>query len=221
MPNDPARDSLDGQAIYVPWVLAVYDWYVLRLSNSLVWRCPSRRMLDWYNRHVASQHLDIGVGTGWFLDHCRYPSPDPKLTLLDLNPNSLRHASKRIARYEPITVQADVLAPLPAHLGKFQSIGLNFLLHCLPEQSLQLGKWDVFAQLSSHLTTGGVLFGSTILGTGTTASQRLLLNTYNHKGIFGNRHDTRAKLEDSLRQSFKHVETEQHGLVVLFAARND
>ena len=56
--------------------------------------------------HVGARHLDVGVGTGWFLDHCRWPVESPKITLLDLNENSLAVASKRIRRHAPATMQA-------------------------------------------------------------------------------------------------------------------
>lgn len=213
-------NSTAGQAVYSPWVLALYDWYVLGFSNSLVWQCSSSQLLDWYDRHVSNSHLDVGVGTGWFLDRCRYPSSIPKLTLMDLNPNSLTHTAARIARHRPRVVQADVFGPLPGDLGTFDSIGLNFLLHCLPEQSGHTTKWQALANLNAHLRPGGTLFGSTIIGPPRTLSQRTLMSAYNRKGIFGNRNDTRAALENTLRQGFTHVEIEERGLVLLFAAHN-
>ena len=44
-------------------------------------------------------HLDVGVGTGWFLDRVRPPA-DLELTLLDANPACLHHAAARLARSE-------------------------------------------------------------------------------------------------------------------------
>lgn len=218
MQSPTDTNSAAGQAVYSPWVLALYDWYVLGFSNSMVWQCPSARLLDWYERHVSNTHLDVGVGTGWFLDRCRYPSGAPNLTLMDLNPNSLAHTARRIARHRPRVVQADVFGPLPSHLGTFDSIGLNFLLHCLPEHSGNTTKWQTLASLGAHLEPGGTLFGSTIIGPPKTLPQRTLMRVYNRKGIFGNHNDTREALETTLRQSFARVEVEQRGLVVLFAA---
>jgi hypothetical protein len=63
--DDFRRDpSHAGQAIYSPTTLAVYDFIVLTLSNPLVWRCPTGRILQLYNRHVTDNHLDVGVVTG-------------------------------------------------------------------------------------------------------------------------------------------------------------
>jgi hypothetical protein len=70
-----------GQAIYSPFTLAFYDLVVLGLSNSLVWLCPMRRILQLYDRHISVSHLDVGVGTGWYLDHCHFPSAAPRVGL--------------------------------------------------------------------------------------------------------------------------------------------
>ena len=100
-----SRDNVDvdvshepnyaGQAIYSPITLAVYDLIVLALSNPLIWRCPTGRILQLYDRHVTDNHLDVGVGTGWYLDRCHFPNPAPRIGLLDLNPNSLAAASRQ------------------------------------------------------------------------------------------------------------------------------
>jgi hypothetical protein len=88
-----------GQAIYTRRTLALYDLVVLGASCRFVWKCPSRRMLGLYDRHVTANHLDVGVGTGYFLDRCRFPSPAPRNALLDLNAAALAYTAGRIARY--------------------------------------------------------------------------------------------------------------------------
>src|SRR5215471_4947550 len=93
-----------GQRIYTPFVLHAYDLLVLRVSNRFAWRCPSATMLEQYDRHLGQRHLDLGVGTGWFLDNATWPVEQPAITLLDLNENSLSIASRRLARYSPRSV---------------------------------------------------------------------------------------------------------------------
>ena len=117
-----------------------------------------------YDRHAGARHLDVGVGTGYFLDHCRFPTPDPQITLLDLNENSLAAAAKRIRRYSPQAVRGNVLEPVELGESRFDSVGLNFLLHCLPG-SLE-SKAAVFRHLRPYVEPRGVFFGSTILGLG-------------------------------------------------------
>jgi ubiquinone/menaquinone biosynthesis C-methylase UbiE len=77
-------------------------------------------MLERYNRHVGPRHLDMGVGTGWYLDRAAWPVARPEITLLDLNENSLSAAARRLARYAPETVQANVLEPLPLEGARSQ-----------------------------------------------------------------------------------------------------
>ena len=88
-----------GQAAYKGWILTwVYDALVLGFSNHVLWKCPTAGLLDLYNANVTSNHLDVGVGTGYYLDRCRFPDAEPRLALMDLNENSLSCAAKRVAR---------------------------------------------------------------------------------------------------------------------------
>jgi ubiquinone/menaquinone biosynthesis C-methylase UbiE len=127
-----SEEVLAGQAIYNPFVLATYDVLVLSVSCRLAWRCPKAEMLAQYDRNVGQRHLEIGVGSGYFLDRCQLRDPQPQLTLLDLNPTVLRVSAARLSRYRPTSVQANALQPLPVPAGHFDSVGMNFLLHCLP-----------------------------------------------------------------------------------------
>jgi SAM-dependent methyltransferase len=209
-----------GQAVYSPLVLAAYDAFVLGFSNRYVWRCPSATMLARYDRLAGPRHLDAGVGTGWFLDHCRWRAHQPEITLLDLNENSLRTAAGRIRRYEPRTVHANVLEPVDLGEDDFDSIGLNYLLHCLPG-ALETKTAAVVRNLAGRLKPGGVLFGSTILARGVhhNALGRMLMRLYNRKGIFANSDDDPGGLERGLAAQLGSVEVEIVGAVALFAAR--
>jgi len=213
-------DSRAGQAVYSPWTLRLYDWYVLGLSCRLAWRCPSGVLLAQYQAHVGARHLDVGVGSGYFLDGCRFPVARPTIALLDLNQASLAFAANRIARLSPRTYRADVLQPLADRIDEtFDSIGLGFLLHCLPGDMAY--KARALANLAPLLGPDGVLFGSTILTEGVphNAFGRALLNVYNRKGIFSNRGDSAAGLGAALEQSFSDVAVTTHGTVALFTAR--
>ena len=207
-----------GHAIYSPLVLRVYDWFVLGFSNRLLWRCPTPYLRALYDRNVSARHIDIGVGTGYFLDKAKWPVADPAITLVDLNPKSLRAAARRIARFRPRAVEANALAPLPA-MGPFDSAGLCYLLHCLPGAIEQ--KAAVFDHLRPALAPGARVFGATILQGGAPrswAAQRLM-NLYNRKGIFSNVGDTRESLAAALKSRFADVKIEMRGAVALFEAR--
>lgn len=212
--SDPAYA---GQAVYTPGALRGYDLVVVKLSNSLAWRCPARRILDHYDRHVAASHLDVGPGTGYYLDRCRFPGGAARITLLDPNPEVLRYAADRIRRYRPALHAADALKPIGLEPASFGSVGLGYVLHCLPGS---IGaKAVVFDNLLPLVEPGGVIFGSTILHQGVrhTGLSRALMRAYNRKGIFSNVSDDLAGLERALAQRFDRFEVEVVGAVALFA----
>ncbi len=60
---------------------------------------------------------------------------------------------------DPRVLQANVLKPLPLPPSSFDSIGMNYLLHCVPGSMVD--KSRIFPGLAALLAPGGVLFGST------------------------------------------------------------
>ena len=208
-----------GQAVYSKLVLSIYDLYVLGLSNSLIWKCPTYKLLDMYDLHVSDNHLDVGVGSGYYLDKCRFPTNKPRVALLDLNQNSLDVASKRIARYSPQLYRRNVLEDMDLGGEGFDSIGINYLLHCLPGSMDE--KSVAFDNLAPHLSDGGVIFGSTLLYDEDTlgAIPKKLMGIYNKKGIFCNKNDTLDSLKDNLQKRFSKSYIDVIGCAALFWAK--
>src|SRR5437660_4374205 len=124
--DDPAYK---GQSGYTPFLLAIYDPWVLGFMARVVWRCPTPPVVERYRKHIGRRHLDVGPGTGYFLE--KAAPPGTEITLLDANPKVLAHCSRRLAAMDPSTLEADVMKPLPID-GRFDSAALNFVLHCLP-----------------------------------------------------------------------------------------
>jgi len=213
-PEDPAYK---GQADYTPAFLAVYDPLVLGVMNRLVWRCPTSEILGLYEDHAAGAHLDVGPGTGYYLDRC--PEPPRAITLLDVNPDVLDAASRRLARFQPGVHRANLLEPIALQGGTFDSIALTHVLHCLP--GTLAAKSVVFDNLAPLLRPGGWVFGSTILAGGVphTPASRALMRFLNRRGVFGNRDDDLATLERALATRFADHEVRVVGSVALFAAR--
>lgn len=207
-----------GQAVYSPTVLRLYDWFVLGLSNHLLWQCPTAEIVALHERNLSAHHLDIGVGTGYYLDRAHWPVPKPRITLLDLNPNSLAAAARRIARFEPRPVLANCLEPLPIS-ERFDSASLCYLFHCLPGSIPE--KAVVLDHLLPLLAPGARIFGATIVRGDLKPSKpaEALMNFYNRKGVFSNAKDTARDLEAALRQRFSEVRLEMKGTVALFEAR--
>ena len=157
--DDPAHA---GQAVYSRGFLSVYDAFVYGFNHPVLWRCSKARLVEHYDEHLSARHLDIGVATGALLDAATFPVAAPEVTLMDLNPNSLAAASARIARYEPRTHQANVLEDWRLEPGTYDSVAMTHLLHCLPGP--MSAKGVVFEHAHRALTSGGTLFGVTILG---------------------------------------------------------
>jgi hypothetical protein len=212
-------DSRKGAAVYTPFALALYDLAVLGLSNSFVWQCASHVLLDFYNQHISDKHLDIGVGTGYFLDRCQFPSTAPKIALSDLNPHSLAKSAKRLRRYNPSCYMGNALQRIDIGMSGFGSISLNYLLHCLPGNLAS--KSIVFEHLKPLLRDGGVIFGSTILGEGVRHNPlaKQLMKIYNAKGIFSNLSDRHSDLEAGLKAHFDEHTIHIAGCVALFSAK--
>jgi SAM-dependent methyltransferase len=208
-----------GAGVYGRLGLHFYDAGVLGISSLLVWRCSSKHVLAHYQANVTDNHLDVGVGTGYFLDRVTYSSPTPRLGLMDLNGNSLTHTARRLIRYSPEIYQADVLQPIAVRAEPFDSIGLNYLLHCLPGP--MEAKAVAFDSLGPLLRPGGTIFGGTVLrhGVRLPLQARGLMGAYNAMGVFGNSRDSLDGLRTALDSRFDDVAIETHGCVALFRAK--
>jgi len=189
------------------------------VSNRFIWKCPTPQLVALYDQHVTDNHLDAGVGTGYFLDHCRFPTQTPRVALMDLNQNTLDFASRRITRYAPETYLRNVLEPISIDADKFDSVGVNYLLHCVPG-SIE-SKSVIFDHLRAIMNTNAVLFGSTLLQGGVPRGwfARRLMGVYNRKGIFSNREDTLDGLKQALSTRFREVSVEVVGCAALFSGR--
>lgn len=211
-------DTHPSVTVYTPARLALYDLFILGLSCSVVWKCPKRHFLNLYDQHIGSPHLDVGVGTGYFLDRCRFPVEHPQITLLDPSDACLTKAARRLERYSPRVVPASVLERLDLGSARFASVALNGVLHCLPASPET--KAAVFRNLRPLLEDGGVVFGSTILGSGVEHGRlaRMALARYNREGFFTNLRDDLDGLERALAHPFADRHIEVRGSFALFAA---
>ena len=223
-PNTPSssgeKPGAPGAAAYSKLVLFFYDFFVLRFMSSIFWRCSTARVtLPFFKANIRRTHLDIGVGTGWFLQHSPLASDAP-ITLCDLNPNCLEVTKERLGRPDLDCLNLDILEPLPESLGSFDSISLMFLLHCLPPP--QERKCQVLRTLKHHLKHDGILFGCTVLGPSSGDQTRLskfALRRINSKGRMGNLGDTKELFIETLEKNYSHVESRVVGSMLLFSAR--
>ena len=211
--SDPAYR---GQADYTRLLLNLYDPIVIGIVAELVWRVPAEPILDLYRSNIRDRHLDVGPGTGYSLERSGLPDGS-SVTLLDPNPNVLRHASRKLQRLEITTVEADVLKPLPVE-GPFESAALSLVIHCLPGPMSRKGL--AVRHIADVLAADGTLFGATVLGRSGnhTWLGRRVLAAFNRRGAFDNLDDSEDGLRGILEPSFEQVRIDIVGSVALFTA---
>jgi len=207
-----------GQAAYTPRMLSIYNFLILRVIVPYIWECPIDNVIKLYNANISSNHLEIGVGSGYFLDNCKFPSDNPRLALMDLNPNSLKFTAEKVSRYKPEIYRGNILEPIETDMEKFDSIAINAVIHCLP--GTMSTKLVVFDHINALLNPGGVVFGSTILNIGVKQNwlTKKFMKNFNNRRIFCNLEDDLSTLEEGLTERFSKSEVKVIGTAALFRA---
>jgi 2-polyprenyl-3-methyl-5-hydroxy-6-metoxy-1,4-benzoquinol methylase len=195
-------------------MLSIYD-PLLSVTCPVVWRCSRLLLLDLYNRNLGSRHLDIGPGTGYFLDECHFPVAEPRVVLADNSVAVLRAVTRRISRYHPDTVLVE--APeLNLKESQFDSVAMLNFLHCLPGNLAS--KCVIFDHIIGHVSPGGRIFGCTILGEGVRHSlpAQAFLKRLNRNGMFHNTSDTLDSLHKELGTRFADYRIRVYGSIAFF-----
>ncbi|KAF9887535.1 hypothetical protein FE257_010113 [Aspergillus nanangensis] len=203
-------------AYYETWTLDTYDLWVLGFINTFGWRCGTKKhLLPAFRASVRPNHMDIGVGTGYYLKHVDFPG---SLTLCDLSRSALEMARSRSGRDDVQLIHCDITQELPTD-EKYQSISMFYLLHCLPGPITN--KTAVIHRVTSNLTTDGILAGATILGRGVKDGWvgKLWRRHVNRRGHLDNNDDDAESFISALNDNFEHVETEIVGAVLIFKAQ--
>ncbi|KAJ5921423.1 hypothetical protein N7466_009749 [Penicillium verhagenii] len=214
---DTRPTATAGAASYTPLTLPVYDAWVLGLSNSFAWNCPTKSVqLPFFKQSVGHRHLDIGCGSGYYPANAAI-SEKTEVTLMDLSPHSLATAKHRLGRPSTQTVQADVTQPLPLS-GVYDSISTFFLIHCLPGPLDR--KMALFTNLKPHLAENGTIYGTTVLGKNVKHNVfgNILMYVYNQLGVFSNWEDGEEEIREYLCKDYERVETRVVGRVIMFSA---
>jgi len=208
-----------GEAAFSKAALSLYDTFVLHLICRHAWRCPNSRVLAAYDEHLSANHLEVGVGTGFFLDQVRFPAAQPRLALLDLNANCLEVTARRVARYAPEVYRANVLEPIRINARRFDSLCANYVLHCLPGG--MAAKERAIGHLAALLLPGGTLFGATLLqeGVPVSALAKKLMDLFNARRTLSNAGDSLDGLRAALAAHLDEVNIEVVGSAALFSGR--
>jgi ubiquinone/menaquinone biosynthesis C-methylase UbiE len=217
--SDSSRTPWSSKALGTRIFLSVYDWFALGLNCRLIWQCSAGRIVDFYNQHISGNHLDIGIGTGYFLDKCRFSIEKPRLALMDINNDILTAAQKRLNRYCPQIYQRNIFEPISLNGHGFDSIGLCHVLHCLP--GTMETKEIAFKNILPLLNPGGIVFGATFLYRGIKRNPLATATFWaaNSLGFMSNRQDSPEGLARSLKKYFTQSHVDLCGCEAFFWAR--
>jgi SAM-dependent methyltransferase len=217
---DATAAPKESQPIYTPLLLLLYDLWVLGVVNTFAWGCSTTRyLLPLFRSNVGGNHLDVGVGTGYYLRSKGSVPATTRLTLVDNEQGALDVAKTRSNRPDANALIADILKPLPVR-EKFDSVSMYYLFHCLPVSMPE--KCGVFDHIKHNMTPDGVITGANVLGKGVRKDNffaaKIRKGCQNH-GVFYNKDDNAYEFEDALRKNFKKVETWVVGTVFMFRAQ--
>ena len=206
-----------GQRFFSFMSHRLYDLGLYSFVTEAVWRCKTERLVDHYVANVSSRHLEVGVGTGYFLARTLSSEHCDRLVLADLNARCLAKAGARLARLGPDLWHQDARAPLPSEAG-FDSIGMNYVLHCIPGDFQR--HLCLFRHVWAGLRTGGVFFGATVVDAPgkTPLRAKCAMGVLNAVGIFHNTQQDHHDLARVLRLVFRRVDVEMVGNTALFRA---
>jgi hypothetical protein len=214
--TQPRPDSIKA---YSKIGLRLYDPLIVNVVAPHVWGCSPEVLVDHYREHVTSNHADIGVGTGYFLDRCGFGSANPRLALIDLQPNCLAYTAHRLSRYRPHTYVRDVLRPMGEIAGgPFDSIALGGIIHCLAGDLTQKSK--VFDTIAPLTKAGTRIFGYTLVHDGVQDRFRRVLvhPLLNGLRVIDNKNDHLSDLRRELDARFINCQVELIGGMALFSA---
>lgn len=213
-----AERTPDSIKAYTKLGLHLYDAVAMGFLSPRIWGCPACKLVEHYRKHVTSNHADIGVGTGYVLDRCGFDTPRPRLALIDLQPNCLEHAARRLARYRPSTHLHDIWQPLPPLGRRFDSVALGGILHCLAGDFHQKGR--IFDGILPLTAPGAKVFGYTLVAdtSGLFFRRHVVRNLFNRIGIIGNARDTLGDLARELSRRFDDCTVDVVGDMAFFSA---
>lgn len=210
-----------GQWFFSIMSHSLYDLGLYRLVTPYFWRCPTERLMDSYLENISANHLEIGVGSGYFLERTLCADFLSRIVLLDLNRNCLRKSAKRLQAFAPTLCHHNILEPLVAVAGvheKFSSVAMNYVLHCIPG-SFE-GNVRIFKHVHDVLHDGGVFFGATLIQKPLRQgfASFLLMRLLNAVGIFHNRQHLIDELRQGLECHFREVDISMVGNAAVFRA---
>jgi len=208
-----------GQMFFSTMSHRLYDTGLYKFVTGSIWRCPTALLLDNYADNISNNHLEVGVGSGYFLRRTLCADYLDRLMLSDLNRRCLAKSSSKLAAFAPITLRHNIQRAFPDNVRGFSSVGMNYVLHCIPGRFS--ANQAIFQNVHAALDKGGVFFGSTLIPgrLGDGIASWLFMRVLNGLGIFNNSNHRVAELKGALEVYFSKVEISMVGNAAVFVAQ--
>lgn len=90
---------LTGANLYTRGLLRVYDATIHTINGNYLWKFSTKSVLiPFFHANSSPRHMDVGVGAGYspYNRHKQGNQWPKQLTLVDINKDCLKSASKRI-----------------------------------------------------------------------------------------------------------------------------
>ena len=206
----------------------LYDFVTYEINGRFGWGITKSQIQTLYNRFAGTEaHCEVGLATPSLVAGAVPQSA--AVLIVDVDSDFLTKAEKTLKElgYGSIKkVTHDITTPFEGRMdAKYEAIGLNFVLHCVPGTLSPSSKGVCFQHLKAVLAPGGVLFGSTVLGysAGHNMFGSFIMKKYNDPsiGIFRNGDDDLRDIRAALARAFKRFEVKMYGRVVVYAATDD
>lgn len=172
-------------------ILNNYDYLVNNINCKYAWKCNQSVIKNLYKNNISKNHLEIGPGTGYFLKDYNFDN----LFLMDINRDILKASqdnlkinSKNINIYQHNIFEDDN----KVNNLNLDSIGLTYVLHCVP------GKLDfLLNNLVKNINNNNyTIFGATVIPNNNDFIASTELFFLNKTGVFSNYNDKMSDLEN-------------------------
>ena len=214
-----ATKTQRSQRYFNRLTLFFYDFILYGIVSRFAWGSSTQRLDAHYRACATSNHLEVGVGTGYLLNRVVFESNQPRVALMDLSVACLERTRRKVARYAPAIYVQNLLEPIQECIPAFDSISINYVMHCIPGSFKEKGV--ALAHLAPLLSSQGVLFGTTVLSDGVPKNliARPAMWLLNLLVVFNNRKDNAQDLKACLAKNFQLLEFEVIGVTAYFSAR--
>ena len=202
-----------NQSNFVSKNMKLYDLLVNKINCRFIWRCHENNIHQNYNKCISKNHLEIGPGTGYFIEKYKFN----KLLINDINKNILQYSSLYLKTHNPKLIQCNLFNQ-KLNVKNINSIGINYVLHCVP------GKLeDKLFKLINNLEYKNklCLFGATVINDPeyNNIFSKYMIFWLNYMNIFNNKNDYSYNLVKKCEANNLNIEWKIIGCVMIFKIR--